>query len=68
MLAAFRQYVVMRTRIPITAEEVLEALERAQWDVKAAASALDVNERTLYRRMRDYGIKRRIRYGTGEAA
>lgn len=57
----------MRTRIPITAAEVLGALERSEWDVKAAARALDVNERTLYRRMRDYGIKRTVRYAT-EAA
>lgn len=31
--------------------------------MKAAAVVLDVNERTLYRRMRDYGIKRTVRYG-----
>lgn len=59
----------MRTRIPITAAEVLQALADANWDVKGAAARLEVSERTLYRRMRDYDIRSQLRYAPkGEAA
>lgn len=69
MVAVFRQDGGMRTRIPLTAAEVFTALARANWDVKAAARALDVSERTLYRRMREYDIRSQLRYSPpGEAA
>jgi transcriptional regulator of acetoin/glycerol metabolism len=49
-------------RFPITSEEILKALEVASGDVAAAAQALDVSERTLYRRMREFGIRPVVRY------
>lgn len=49
-------------RFVITPDEILSALEVAAGDVAAAARALDVSERTLYRRMRDYGIRPLVRY------
>ena len=47
----------MRTRKPITEEQILAALYTSDGDVKAAAKALEVSDRTLYRRMADYGIR-----------
>jgi DNA-binding NtrC family response regulator len=52
----------MRTRIPITNDQVTAALNDSDGDVKDAADRLGVSERTLRRRMRDYGIKARVRY------
>jgi transcriptional regulator of acetoin/glycerol metabolism len=52
----------MRTRAPLTAAQILEALERAGGDLPAAARELGVSDRTLYRRMAEYGIRARLRY------
>lgn len=55
-------YVHMRTRIPITPEQVTEALNAADGDVEAAADRLGVSARTLRRRIREYGLKPRVQY------
>ncbi len=52
----------MRTRIPLSHEQVTAALNDSDGDVKDAATRLGISERTLRRRMRDYGIKARVRY------
>lgn len=56
----------MRPRTPLTAEQIVAALEGAEGDVEAAARILRVSGRTLYRRMAEYGIKPRVRYVLGE--
>ena len=58
----------MRTRKPITRDEILSALELAEHDVERAALLLEVSGRTLYRRMAELGIKRSDRYEAAEAA
>lgn len=58
----------MRPRTPITAEQIITALERSSGDVGAAAALLKVSGRTLYRRMAEFGIKPHVRYQIGEAA
>lgn len=58
----------MRTRIPITAEQILEALAAANGDKHAAAAKLDVSTRTLERRIADYDIRSKVEFRVGEAA
>lgn len=59
----------MRTRIKLEADEIVATLKQTQGDVEQAAELLDVSARTLYRRMRDYGIRARVQYDVeGEAA
>ena len=58
----------MRTRVPITAEQIVRALNAADGDLKVAVALVNaetgwpVSERTLRRRMADYGIKPTVRY------
>ncbi len=52
----------MRTRQPISREELMAALVAAEHDVERAAQTFDVSGRTLRRRMAEYGIKPRVRY------
>lgn len=61
-------YVRMRTRKPITRDEILSALNLAEHDVDRAADLLGVSGRTLYRRMAELGIKRSDRYEAAQAA
>lgn len=58
----------MRTRKPITRDEILSALEAGDHDVDRAAVLLEVSGRTLYRRMAELGIKRSDRYEAAQAA
>ena len=64
----------MRTRKPITRDQILAALEAGQHDVESAAVVLSrelgesVSGRTLYRRMAELGIKRSDRYEAAQAA
>lgn len=64
----------MRTRKPITRDAILAALDEAGHDVEAAAVVVSrelgqsVSGRTLYRRMREYGIQRTDRYVLEEEA
>ena len=58
----------MRPRTPLTAEQIIAALERSGGDVDAAAVLLETSARTLYRRMDEYGIKRQRRYEQAPAA
>ena len=51
----------MRTRFPLTPQDILNALTAAEGDLPAAAKALDISERTLYRRMAEFGIRRELR-------
>jgi translation elongation factor EF-Ts len=63
----------MRPRTPITAEQIVWALDYSQGNVEVAVELLRskgivVSGRTLRRRMADYGIKSRVSYETGDAA
>ena len=58
----------MRTRKPITREQILAALDHADHDVDRAAELLEVSGRTLYRRMAELGVKRSDRYEAAQAA
>ena len=58
----------MRRRKPITRDEILAALDASDHDVDAAAKALEVSGRTLYRRMAELGVKRSDRYEAARAA
>ena len=58
----------MRTRKPITLSQIKAALDICNHDVRRSAEMLEVSERTLYRRMAEYGIKRSDRYEAAEAA
>ena len=58
----------MRPRTPITREQILAALDASDHDVDSAAALLQVSGRTLYRRMRDMGIRKSDRYEAAEAA
>jgi DNA-binding NtrC family response regulator len=58
----------MRTKTPITAEEILGTLSVCKGDLRQAADMLGISERTLYRRMAEYGIKVRRNYERVEAA
>lgn len=58
----------MRTRIPITVQQVTDALNAAHGDVEAAADQLGVSARTLRRRIREWGLKPQIRYVAETAA
>jgi transcriptional regulator of acetoin/glycerol metabolism len=58
----------MRTPIPITAEQVTEALNAANGDTGEAADRLGVSEKTLKRRIKKFGLKPRVRYEVAEAA
>ena len=64
----------MRPRAPITRDQILAALDQAGHDVEMAAALLSrdlgtsVSGRTLYRRMRDMGIRKSDRYEAAEAA
>ena len=59
----------MRTRKPISREQILAALEASGHDVEKAADLIgDVSGRTLYRRMAEMGIKRSDRYEAAQAA
>ena len=50
-------HVRMRTRKPISREDLLVALDNADHDVDEAAKSFEVSGRTLRRRMAEYGIK-----------
>ena len=52
----------MPTRKTLTTEAILVALRARDEDVAAAAELLNVTERTLQRRMKELGIRARIRY------
>jgi transcriptional regulator of acetoin/glycerol metabolism len=52
----------MRTRRPISAIDILRALEASKGHVAEAAKRLEVSDRTLYRRMAEFGIKSRLDY------
>ena len=58
----------MRHRKPITRDQILSALDACDHDVDAAAKALEVSGRTLYRRMAELGVKRSDRYEAARAA
>lgn len=58
----------MRTRKPISRDEILAALDATDHDVESAAVLLEVSGRTLYRRMAEYDIKARPRYEHTAAA
>ena len=58
----------MRTRLPLTAPEIVDALRRCGGDIEAAAQYLDISSRTLYRRMAEYGIRARLIYEPVDAA
>lgn len=58
----------MRTRTDLTAEEILGTLSVCKGNVAQAADLLNVSERTLYRRMVEFGIKPRRSYERVEAA
>ncbi len=68
MLAVFRQSGAVRSRTPITAEEILGTLNVCRGNLREAADMLGISERTLYRRMAEYGIKPRRSYERVEAA
>jgi len=57
----------MRTRLPLTAPEIVDALRQCRGDVEAAAQFLGISSRTLYRRMADYGIRARVSYESERA-
>jgi len=52
----------MRTRKAIAEEAIVAALQAHAGDVDAAAAALGVSGRTLYRRMKEYGIRAQVEY------
>lgn len=52
----------MRPRNDINPDEIIAALNACEGDVAAAARRLEVSERTLYRRMTEYGIRAQRRY------
>lgn len=58
----------MPTRKTLSADAILVALRASDEDVEAAAALLDVNLRTLQRRMAELGIRARIRYELSGAA
>ena len=58
----------MRTRFPLTAPEIVDALRQCRGDVEAAAQLLDISTRTLYRRMAEFGIRARVIYEPVDAA
>jgi transcriptional regulator of acetoin/glycerol metabolism len=62
IVADFRQDVAMRPRTPITAEEILGTLSVSRGNLREAADLLGISERTLYRRMAEFGIKPRRSY------
>jgi len=47
----------MRTRLPLTPQEIVDALRHCNGDIEAAARDLDISSRTLYRRMAEFGIR-----------
>ncbi len=47
----------MRPRTPITAEEILGTLSVCRGNLREAADLLGISERTLYRRMTEFGIR-----------
>lgn len=57
----------MRTRTPVTAEEILGTLSVCRGNLREAADLLNISERTLYRRMAEFGIKVRRNYERVEA-
>lgn len=59
----------MRTslRSELTREQIVKALDQAAHRVPAAAEALGVSERTLYRRMRELQIRRALTYQPADA-
>ncbi len=52
----------MTTRKALSADVILVALRASDEDVEAASRLLDVNPRTLQRRMAELGIRARVRY------
>lgn len=58
----------MRTRKPLSREQILSALEATGHKVEEAGALLGVSGRTLRRRMAEYGMKPRVRYELEEAA
>ncbi len=52
----------MRPRTPITAEEILGTLSICRGNLREAADMLAISERTLYRRMAEFGIKPKVSY------
>lgn len=67
-MPAGSHYVRMRTPIPITPEQVTEALNASNGDTEAAAIRLGVSEKTLKRRIKKFGLKPTVRYEAAEAA
>lgn len=63
-----RQNVAMPTRKTLTPDAILVALRATDEDVEAAAALLNVNVRTLQRRMAEVGIRARIRYELAQEA
>lgn len=68
MMPAGSHNVRMRTPIPLTPEQVKQALNDANGDTAAAAQALGVSEKTLKRRIKKFALKPRVRYEVAEAA
>lgn len=66
-MPACGHYDRMRTRIPLTPEQITEALN-ATGDQEQAADQLGVSARTLRRRIKEYEIKARVRFEQAEAA
>ena len=67
-ITAGGHYVRMRTPIPLTPEQVTKALNDANGDTEQAAAALGVSEKTLKRRIKKFGLERRVQYEAAEAA
>lgn len=59
----------MRTKKPISRDDLMRSLEASKHDVDKAAAVFGVSGRTLRRRMAEYGIKPSgIRYEITEEA
>lgn len=64
----------MRTRVPITAKQIVDALNASDGDLTAAVKLINkatgwpVSERTVRRRMADFGIKSSVRYRVSKVA
>lgn len=61
-MAVYRHNGAMRTRIPIESEQIVAALNESNGDMKAAARLLEISDRTLYRRMADFGIRAKVEF------
>lgn len=58
----------MRTPIPITPEQVTNALNAANGDQEQAAAALGVSVKTLKRRIKAFELKARVQYEAAKEA